>query len=254
MRIPRELRAFAEVPQRTLLPAPGIEVRDDGRYVLVRGPAFANVSTVDVEPGELRDVVDEVRALAPEGAATDWWLGPSARPPDVRERLLALGLRAHDPSRLDALIALEPPAPGPAEVDVRRVETIDDFVVVHELRWEAFEISPERRARQKANLEAVWASNQANCHVFLAFVDGRPAGTGVSILGELGSFLIGGCTARWARGRGAYRALVRARWDDAVERGRPALVVHAHQATSAPILRRLGLVDVCKLERLEDPR
>ena len=36
-----------------------------------------------------------------------------------------------------------------------------------------------------------------------------------------------------ARGRGAYRALVRARWDDAVRRGTPALVVHAEGDVAA---------------------
>jgi hypothetical protein len=46
-----------------------------------------------------------------------------------------------------------------------------------------------------------------------------------------------------ARGRGAYRALVRARWDDAAERGTPALTVHAG-ALSRPILERLGFVTV----------
>lgn len=90
--------------------------------------------------------------------------------------------------------------------------------------------------------------------MFLVRIDGRPAATAMSILGEHGSFLVGGCVAPWARGRGAYRALVRARWDDAVERGRPALVVHANPATSAPILRRLGFRALFALDRLEDRR
>ena len=61
-------------------------------------------------------------------------------------------------------------------------------------------------------------------------------------------------TAAWARGRGAYRAIVRARWDAAVARGTPALVTHADPATSGPILRRCGFRFVCELRRLEDPR
>jgi predicted GNAT superfamily acetyltransferase len=58
----------------------------------------------------------------------------------------------------------------------------------------------------------------------------------------------------WARGRGAYRALVRARWDDAVARGTPALVTEALPDTSYPILKRVGFVDVCTIRRLEDVR
>ena len=42
-----------------------------------------------------------------------------------------------------------------------------------------------------------------------------------------------------ARGRGAYRALVRARWEHAAERGTPLLVVQAG-AMSGPVLTRLG--------------
>ena len=43
------------------------------------------------------------------------------------------------------------------------------------------------------------------------------------------------------RGRGAYRALVRARWDHAAARGTPLLVVQAGDL-SAPVLDRLGFV------------
>jgi hypothetical protein len=47
---------------------------------------------------------------------------------------------------------------------------------------------------------------------------------------------------------------VRARWDDAVARGTPALVTEAMPGTSYPILKRVGFVDVCTIRRLEDPR
>jgi GNAT superfamily N-acetyltransferase len=46
-----------------------------------------------------------------------------------------------------------------------------------------------------------------------------------------------------ARGRGVYRALVAARWDEAVERHLPALTVQAG-VMSAPILERLGFESV----------
>jgi len=69
-----------------------------------------------------------------------------------------------------------------------------------------------------------------------------------------GVALMGGAVLPEARGRGLYRALVRARWDDAVERGTPALAVMANPDTSYPILRRLGFEDVCVVRRLEDPR
>jgi len=68
-----------------------------------------------------------------------------------------------------------------------------------------------------------------------------------------GVYLIAGAVATWARGRGLYRALVRARWDFAVARGTPVLVTQADPQTSYPILKRIGFEDVCAIRRLEDP-
>jgi hypothetical protein len=252
MTLPPELRDFVEVPNRTLLPAPGIDLHDDGRYLLVRGPAFAGVAALRAGPAELHDVVDDVRARVPPEIRTTWWLGPSTEPSDARERLLELGLHVADVPSLEGMLAVAPPEPGPPEIEVTRVETIEQFRVFSDLRWEAFEVPTERRELERAHEDELFAANRANCHMFVARIDGRPAAGAMSILGEHGSFLVGGCTVPWARGRGAYRALVRARWDDAVARGRPALVVHANPATSAPILKRLGFRTVCALDRLED--
>jgi hypothetical protein len=69
--------------------------------------------------------------------------------------------------------------------------------------------------------------------------------------GPPGAILSGGATAEHARGRGSYRALVRARWDDVVARGGGALVVQA-ASLSEPILRRLGFEHVLQFHRLED--
>ena len=65
-----------------------------------------------------------------------------------------------------------------------------------------------------------------------------------------GAYLMGGATAEWARGRDACRAVVRVRWDAAVERGTPALAVGAGPM-SRPILERLGFEQVLQFRRLE---
>jgi len=87
----------------------------------------------------------------------------------------------------------------------------------------------------------------------IGLLDGEPAATAMAIPSDRGVFLIAGSTAPWARGRGLYRALVRARWDDAAARGTPALISHANPKTSYPILKRLGFEDVCTIRRLEEP-
>ena len=248
-----ELRAFAEIPQRWLVQPAGIDFRDEGRYFALAASTWSAVVALDVDAGELEEVVAEVRAAAAPGAKITWWLGPSARPPDASERLLELGLRRADPPRLDALIATEPPPPAPEDVTVTRVETLDDYRTLKEIQWEAFRTPPERRRIEEATIDEAFAIDRSNCEIFLAHLDGRPAGTARFVIGSIGVFLIGGATAGWARGRGAYRALVRARWDAAVARGTPVLVTHADPATSGPILRRLGFRCVCELSRLEEP-
>ena len=74
---------------------------------------------------------------------------------------------------------------------------------------------------------------------FLAYVDGEPIAAGDMVLLPFAGFLSGATTLPDYRGRGAFRALVRARWDEAVRRGTPALTVGAGKM-SRPILERIG--------------
>lgn len=89
--------------------------------------------------------------------------------------------------------------------------------------------------------------------LYAAWLDGRIASVGRAAFTRVGGYLTGGATAGWARGRGAYRAVVRARWDAAVERGTPALAVGAGDM-SRPILEGLGFRQVLQFRRLESVR
>jgi hypothetical protein len=124
------------------------------------------------------------------------------------------------------------------------------------VQWDAFETPEERREKQRPRLrEDFDESMQIGVPVgFVASLDDRPAASAMSIPSSRGVFLIAGAVAPWARGRGLYRALVRARWDDAVWRETPALITQANPKTSYPILRRLGFEEVCAIRRLEDVR
>ena len=87
--------------------------------------------------------------------------------------------------------------------------------------------------------------------VYLAYLDGKPVARASGAFSEHGVTLFGGATLPEARGRGAYRALVAARWEDAVRRGTPALITQAG-AMSQPILGRLGFREVCRIRILID--
>ena len=230
----------------------------DDRVCIVQGTVWGSVSGVRVAADEVEALVEETRALIPAGKSTIWWIDPDAEPHDLRDRLLGLGLR--EPTDRGSLLyslacTHEPPA-GPPEVDVHRIEELDDFIAAIEIAWEAFETPRKRREEQRRHLQSEFeAAERAGVPAtFLASIDGQPAGTGRSVYSDHGVFLIAGAVAEWARGRGVYRALVRARWDDAVARGTPALVTEAMPETSYPILTRIGFEQVCVIRRLEDVR
>jgi GNAT superfamily N-acetyltransferase len=254
-----ELREYAETPDRFACVPPGASVtrHDDGRVCVLQGPDWASVSAPNVDRDEVAALRAEVRALIPPGAQCVWWIGPSARPRDIAERLRSLGLREPRDrvGELRALVLTAAPADLPPGVDVRVIEHYEDFVAAREVQWTAFDVPQERRAASRMRMrEDFDESVRLRVPVgFLATLDGKPAATAMAVPSERGVFLIAGATAPWARGRGLYRALVRARWDYAEARGTPALITHANPETSYPILKRLGFEDVCTLHRLQEP-
>jgi hypothetical protein len=252
------LRAYALCPDRYTWLAPGVERVDDERFCVIQGTTWAAVSGIRLAADEVDAAVARVRELVPAEKVTSWWIDEAAEPADLHERLTALGFR-DPPDGVGSLVTLactRPPAPGPDDVEVRRVVDYDDYLAAQEVMWRAFATPPERRAQQEPHVRAEFESAQeaGTPATFLALLDGRPAGLGRSLYSDRGVFVIAGAVEEWARGRGVYRSLVRARWDDAVARGTPALVTEAKPATSYPILKRLGFADVGAVRRLEDGR
>ena len=254
-----ELREYAETPDR-LAPIPeGSSVTrfDDGRICIVEGTIWASISGLRAEEHELDDVIAVVHERVAPDKRQVWWIGPSATPTNAVELLEARGFHPDDEGpEVRALVLVSPPPAPEQGIVVRRVETYQDFVASREVQWNAFRTPEDRRALQRKHLRRDFEESiEHGVPVgFLALLDGKPGGTGLAIPSERGVFLIAGSTAPWARGRGLYRALVRARWDYAVERGTPALVTEALVDTSYPILQRLGFTEVCTIRRLVETR
>ena len=101
--------------------------------------------------------------------------------------------------------------------------------------------------------EARWQEcrRRAEEATFLALIDGRPVASGSILFCPFAGFLSGAATLPDARGRGVFRALVRARWEEAERRGTPALVVGAG-AMSRPILAQIGFRLVAETQVLVD--
>lgn len=189
-------------------------------------------------------VVAEVDALVARSGAEvcSWWLTERSTPSDLEQELLARGLRLIESDYLHAGMLSTTAPPEVPGIEVRRVETLADHAVARRLSHP--ELTDEQLAEEWENgAEPTW----------LAYVDGRPASVGRAIYTRAGAYLMGGSTEEWARGRGAYRATVRARWDEAVRRGTPALAVGAGPM-SQPILERLGFEQVIQFRRLESVR
>lgn len=253
-----EQRTFARTPDRYSQLSDDVERYADERVCVVQGAHWASVSGVRIDADEVEPLLEKVRTLVPRGKPVTWWIDDEATPTDLVERLGALGLR--DPADRGVLVhslacVTEPPSATPG-VEVTRIDSFDEWLASIEVMWEAFVTPEERREKQRPHLRTEFDAAQSGGVpvTFLARLDGRPAGVGRSIYAEHGVFLIAGSVAGWARGRGVYKALVRARWDDAVARGTPCLVTEAMPDTSYPILKRIGFEEVATIRRVEDQR
>lgn len=246
------LREVAEYPNSFGPLAPGDERIDTGRYTLCMGPGstWNTVQRQRFALDELDAVLAEIRAaLRGRGRpSTQWEVGSSA-PPGLVDALRERGLVPEkDPYAVALVLTHEPPAVAPGFV-ARRIETFEEFAAANEVQWEAFGSTPAeiaearellpRRFREGVNLRhAVWLDDELVC-------------TGTSAPTEYGLLLYGGATLPRGRGRGAYRALLRARWDDAVALGTPALITQGG-SMSRPILERLGFERVGEVHLLVD--
>jgi GNAT superfamily N-acetyltransferase len=133
-------------------------------------------------------------------------------------------------------------------VEARMATTAEEWVSVRELQDGIFDNPPERRPTREQMLEEF---RKTSAVLFGAWLDGELVGAGGATPTGRGLLLWGGSVVEDARGRGCYRALTRARWDEAVRRGTPALTVSANDQ-SGPVLRKLGFEKVLEFRRIED--
>ena len=227
----------------------------DERVCILQAATRASVS--DVRTNDVEQLIADVREIVPAHKHAIWWLGPSSEPRGLHDQLKALGFGTpHDRAPWLHSMATETPPPSSTGVDVRKVETFADFELAMQVMWDSFETPEERREAERPHLRTSFEAQQKAGvpGTFIAYVDGAPAGIGRSVYSPRGVFLIAGAVLPAMRGRGVYRAPVRARWDDAVARGTPGMVTQARPDTSHPILKRLGFEDVWVVRRLQDPR
>jgi GNAT superfamily N-acetyltransferase len=228
---------LAENTGAYLLPRPLYETVVTDDYTYHAGPNNAWVLDIR-EPN-----VDWARAESRRRGLplVEWWVGWSVRP-SLADDLLGFGLVPADEPVLTGMTCATETPPAP-QVEVRAIETAAQYLEAIAVDWEVWHVPEDERAKRGATevdrFDEDYAAGTA--HHWAAYDKGRPIGFGRGIDMEDGVALMGGAVLPDARGRGVYRGLVRARWDHAVARGTPLLVVQAGRM-SAPVLDGLGFV------------
>lgn len=212
-----------------------------------------------LEEGRIGDLVTAVRDfLAAEGRPKAIWnVSDAATPADLAGQLLALGMRPCDEPGLEerfaVMVCREAPLPGPPGVVAREAESFDEFLAGMLVSVDAFDMREAVRAAIEERTKELWAvrDQPGVSAMFVALEDDEVVAFAGARFGRATVYLSGSGTRPDRRGRGAYTALVHARWDAAVERGTPVLSVGAG-AMSRPILERLGFSIVGWTDSLVD--
>jgi GNAT superfamily N-acetyltransferase len=226
---------LAENTGMYLLPRPSYETVVTDDYTYIAGPNNAWVLDIGEPNVEWARAESQRRGIP----LVEWWVGWSVRP-SLADDLLGLGLVPDDEPVLTGMTSATAPPAAP-HVEVRSLETAEEYLEAIAVDWEVWQVPDAERAKRRATEVDRFDEDHAagTAHHWAAYDDGRAVGFGRGIDMEDGVALMGGAVLPEARGRGVYRALVRARWDRAVARGTPLLVVQAGPM-SAPVLDGLG--------------
>jgi GNAT superfamily N-acetyltransferase len=248
------LLELAEEPGLWLPPEPSRDVVVADGYCVVVYARSVWVHRVRLEPDQVERAVEEVRTLLHQRGLDEvtWWVGERSLPSDLAERLASLGLEPDDPPGMTTLTIARRPEGAPS-VEVRRVESLEGYLTALEIDWAAFDLPPGEREERRVAARLAWPRIVADgtSSVYLAYIDGDPVGFGRAVFAPWAALLLGGATVPEARGRGVYTSLVHARWQEAVDRGVPRIVVSAGPM-SAPILERLGFERLGRVHLLRD--
>lgn len=242
---------FAEVvvaPRSAYPPLPGLQVITRPGWHQLIAPTFRNgtfngVWHAVLDPREADAIIDAtIASYRAAGLKFRWSVDPQSAPPDLAERLAQRGL---EETELCGMVRATQPIPSdgpPSEVTVERVtsETIDDYASVMAAVW-----GGEPSAFALANTLAL-ADPAQRFPLYLARFRGAPAGAAGSVLFERSAYLIGAVVLPELRRAGAYRALVTARLADAAAAGCVVATSHARASTSAPLLAKLGFIEVAR--------
>lgn len=230
-------------PRRAFPKLPDLQV--------IERPGWLQIVTPSIKTGGLNEVIysllDEQTADATIetaiatyrdlGLKFRWNAGPGSGPADLGDRLELRGLVPGAGRGMARSTDGGDDVRGVVEVDEK---TVDDYTHVMATGWSADRASLR-------SLHRHLLSEHRQC-LFVGYTAGEPVAAASYVAFARSAFMMGAVVLPSYRGRGLYRALVQARLAHARSRGIALATTHASEATSAPILAKLGFATVCRFQ------
>jgi GNAT superfamily N-acetyltransferase len=239
-------------PRRAYVPLPDLEVIERAGWMQITTPSFKTggfneVAHAVLDEREADLVIDAtIAGYRDRGIAFRWAVGPDSAPPDLGDRLARRGLvRSVVIGMARSTSGVRPPL---QKVRIEEVDaaTVEPYTAVMAEGWSA-----DPGPLLRANLLAV-RDPSSRMRLYLARCDGVPAAAAAYVAFPRSAYLLGAVVLPRFRRLGLYRGLVAARIEDARRRGLALATSQARQATSAPLLARLGFQPICQLDIYQD--
>ena len=212
-------------------------VREDENWNQVLCPDFPELSRNEIvltrsieDPEELIDkALQEYRGLP-----LKWCVSPYCSPSDLGERLLKRGFQDWGARLMGCPtnLAVDASLHGIEELTK---ETLRDFASCFCQGW-----AIDKRYQRRVTEDLAWSLETGRFRYFFVREKGEVVATAGLLTGGRGAYLMGAQVFVKARGRGFYRALIKARLRAIAELGIEQAWTQARDASSAPILESLG--------------
>ena len=250
------VRAIEENGEEFLLAlgcAAGAEERDDGRVRWVIGDipidyhncvVHAHLSPEDAD-GEILKSLERFRA---HGAPGSWHIGPSMRPTDMGERLMAHGFSygGDDIGMAVELSALPEEVPVPEDLEIERVRDEETLAAWRDTLAKGFGEGPVEAEWVEEMYRRLGLGDDGPWHHYLGRLGGAPVATSTLFVGAGVAGIYFVSTVEGARRRGIGTVITLAPLRAAREMGYKLGVLGSSQM-GYTVYRRLGFQEYCRI-------